>query len=135
MKKVILSFCSILALASVSSANCPELAGKYACPGFMTIKPFTLEIVQDKGEGFTQYNLNMTGGYVGTASTKASPSGFQNEDGALSACIQEKVSVKTSVETLGVIEGQVYKGIGDTVRVMLIGATPEPWEALVCKRL
>ncbi len=135
MKKFILSFCGFMVIPCVSFAVCPNLAGKYSCPGLMTVPAFQLEIIQIPGEGFVQYDLIMSGGYKDKVSSKASVAGFKNEDGTLTSCASGKVVVQGKVATLGEVEGQVYLGAKNTVRVTLLGATPEPWEALVCKRI
>ncbi len=131
----VLSLIGILIFSVVGRAACPVLIGNYDCPGLLTIPAFKLKISQTPGQGFMQYDVVMTGGYEGKASTKASTEGIKNEDGAFSACKSERVTVKTNVVPVGDIEGQVYLGEKNTVRVTLIGATPEPWEALICKKL
>lgn len=134
MRKVSLMFSSLM-FSSVSFAACPVLVGKYKCPGIMTIGAFKLEIKQTPGEGFMEYQAILSGGQEGVHVSHANAAGMKNPDGHTSACVGEKIVIKTVNPTLGEIEAQVYRGAGDTVRVTLVGATPEPWEALVCSKL
>lgn len=131
-----LSSLGILALmfSTPSFAACPILTGKFTCPGIMTIGAFDIEIKQTPGEGFMEYIVELSGGQTGIHVSRANSSGMVNPDGHTSTCAGDKIVIKTINPTLGEVEGQVYKGAGDTVRVTLLGATPEPWEALVCNR-
>lgn len=116
-------------------ASCPVLVGQYKCPGILTLGPFSLEIKQTALNGQMKYDAILTAGQDGIHSTLANSSGVKNEDGHVSTCATNKLSIKTVNPTLGEVTGEISKGPKNSVIVTLIGVTPEPWQALVCESL
>lgn len=116
-------------------ASCPVLVGKYKCPGILTVGPFQLEIKQSALQGQMRYEALLSAGQDGTHITLANSAGVKNEDGHVSTCVNEKLSVRTVNPTLGEVTGEISKGPKNSILVTLIGVTPEPWQALVCEAI